>query len=37
MFDTTPDVSQNEEMSKVLRFVDVDNKEIKSLLTNSVY
>ena len=36
MFDTTPDVSHNEQMSQVLRFVDVDN-ETKTAVIKEVF
>ena len=36
MFDTTPDVSHNEQMSQVLRFVDVDN-ETKTAVVKEVF
>ena len=36
MFDTTPDVSHNEQMSPVLRFVDVDN-ETKTAVIKEVF
>ena len=36
MFGTTPDVSHNEQMSQVLRFVDVDN-ETKTAVIKEVF
>ena len=36
LFDTTPDVSHNEQMSQVLRFADVDN-ETKTAVIKEVF